>query len=1097
MHASRYGLAAACLTGTLLTGTVTAQSLEEITVTARKTSENLQEVPLAITAVTEEDIQRLGIKDLNKLVNQDSSVQFDEGFTPSDTRITIRGLSPTRGRPNAATLVDGIDVGSEAVSNPGGSVLINPRLLDVARIEIVKGPQSALYGRSAFAGAIQYVTKDPADVFEATLAVDGNNEDDKEVRGSVSVPLGDELGMLVNGYAWDNRGYYRNAVTKQYIGGGDGLGASITFKWEPADNVDFKWRTEYTDDETQPPPQLGLNPFNTWVDLGNNGMLDSFTNANIGPSNLAPNSSNCFTAPGNPGPGPIANPGCFGSQLLTQYFQNNVEAPFTDATGNLPPFTNPTPGFVPNLGGYDPTNVGDFNQYNAQVLNTFVGKIPDGKNLQPVLNPNYTFGPGSVPGTSFGKIDYEGIDKEVFRTSLVANWSITDDLTLTNYTGYTDANVTTQQDVGRFFIDECAVNEAALFDMPDPTGNFASYADAILSQPDAPPLARFAPCTLPWSDGINDASGAFTQDDENDTTQLSQEFRLAWQVNDELNFTSGLLYWQEDVTLVDRNITLAASGGDCYIFQNDFLTGPDYADSSQNDTARGFTQTDAVQDQCGRTSVVGAYWLNDIWKTRAANPTQQQRKTKHYSWYGSLEWSLTERLNTRIEARYTIEDNDVTAPVMTPCLSGEPANDPDNPDSCITGGQPDRTAAAAGGQPTGPSTVVLCGQNGRCDRLGIAPISGSPYYGGAVSKLGNEYSWWEYGYGPMLSQQASPPTRTDRYWTPRLTVEYFWNDDIMTYFSWARGIKPGGYSLLTIGAFGLDPNLDGVFDEAEFEPERLDVWEIGAKTTLFDGRMRLNGSLFFQDFKDKQISLQKVIGNTTGIVTENISGSEIRGLEIDSTFQATDNLVLQLGYTYLDSEYTDYTQVTNSASTIAKEALGPNPDGCVETDVIPGSDPANPRYGCVVSFNGNSIERTPKHSVILNATYTAALFDTGLEWYGSVAYRYQDSRFIEQFNISELSAYSQTDVQVGIVDDNWEVQLYVENLFEDTTIRNAGPSVGIPNANWRFGLAQGNGAGQLAPGQQILAGPILPQDLYANLTPPRLIGVRANWRFGT
>ena len=47
-------------------------------------------------------------------------------------------------------------------------------------------------------------------------------------------------------------------------------------KWEPTDNVDFKWRTEYTDDETDPPAQLGLNEFNKWVDLGDAGNLDSF-----------------------------------------------------------------------------------------------------------------------------------------------------------------------------------------------------------------------------------------------------------------------------------------------------------------------------------------------------------------------------------------------------------------------------------------------------------------------------------------------------------------------------------------------------------------------------------------------------------------------------------------------------------------------------------------------------------------------------------------------------------------------------------------------------------------------------------------------------
>ncbi len=109
-----------------------SQALEEITVTARKTTESLQEVPLAITALSGDDIERLNLQDLADITQQDTSVQFDEGFTPDDTRITIRGLSPTRGRPNAATLVDGIDLTSEAVSNAGGSTLINPRLIDVA-----------------------------------------------------------------------------------------------------------------------------------------------------------------------------------------------------------------------------------------------------------------------------------------------------------------------------------------------------------------------------------------------------------------------------------------------------------------------------------------------------------------------------------------------------------------------------------------------------------------------------------------------------------------------------------------------------------------------------------------------------------------------------------------------------------------------------------------------------------------------------------------------------------------------------------------------------------------------------------------------------
>ena len=131
--------------------------VEEIVVTARKRTENLQDVPLSVTAFGQEAIQRKGIRNVADVAQFTPSVQFDESFAQSDTRITIRGLAPTRGRQNVAILVDGIDLSSEAITSSGGSLLVNTRLLDVERIEVIKGPQNALYGRSAFAGAIQYM----------------------------------------------------------------------------------------------------------------------------------------------------------------------------------------------------------------------------------------------------------------------------------------------------------------------------------------------------------------------------------------------------------------------------------------------------------------------------------------------------------------------------------------------------------------------------------------------------------------------------------------------------------------------------------------------------------------------------------------------------------------------------------------------------------------------------------------------------------------------------------------------------------------------------------------------------------------------------
>ncbi|MEY4357833.1 MAG: hypothetical protein RL469_1159, partial [Pseudomonadota bacterium] len=74
-------------------------ALDEIVVTARKREENLQDVPLAVSAISAEQIERAGIRSVEDVVARDPSMSFDLGIAPYDTRIVIRGLSPTRGRP--------------------------------------------------------------------------------------------------------------------------------------------------------------------------------------------------------------------------------------------------------------------------------------------------------------------------------------------------------------------------------------------------------------------------------------------------------------------------------------------------------------------------------------------------------------------------------------------------------------------------------------------------------------------------------------------------------------------------------------------------------------------------------------------------------------------------------------------------------------------------------------------------------------------------------------------------------------------------------------------------------------------------------------
>ena len=175
-----------------------ALAIDEIVVTTRKTEENLQDVPLAITAIGEQELKRTGTKGLEDITKFSPSFIFDQNSAQKDVRIAVRGLSATRGRSNVAFLVDGIDVTTEAIGTAGAGLLTSQRLLsDVQRVEAVKGPQSALYGRAAFAGAINYVTKNSPDEFEASIGTELATESEYSINGSIGAPITDNFGFML------------------------------------------------------------------------------------------------------------------------------------------------------------------------------------------------------------------------------------------------------------------------------------------------------------------------------------------------------------------------------------------------------------------------------------------------------------------------------------------------------------------------------------------------------------------------------------------------------------------------------------------------------------------------------------------------------------------------------------------------------------------------------------------------------------------------------------------------------------------------------------------------------------------------------------
>jgi iron complex outermembrane receptor protein len=217
---------------------------EDIVVTARKVDESVQDVPLAITALSADKIQRAGIQDLSDIAGFTPGLNF---FSPIGEFLPtpiIRGVAQTDifGETNVGTYIDGVYV--------AGREGLNFNFLDVERIEVVKGPQSALYGRNAFSGAINYVTKRAPETFE--VKVDGTAGSDDRLAGKVSVggPIfGDTLrGVASIGYD-DFDGTYDDNIGGNDVGGRKYETYFGKLEFLPSENFEIVGTIYYSDDK--------------------------------------------------------------------------------------------------------------------------------------------------------------------------------------------------------------------------------------------------------------------------------------------------------------------------------------------------------------------------------------------------------------------------------------------------------------------------------------------------------------------------------------------------------------------------------------------------------------------------------------------------------------------------------------------------------------------------------------------------------------------------------------------------------------------------------------------------------------------------------
>ena len=233
--------------------------------------------------------------------------------------------------------------------------------------------------------------------------------------------------------------------------------------------------------------------------------------------------------------------------------------------------------------------------------------------------------------------------------------------------------------------------------------------------------------------------------------------------------------------------------------------------------------------------------------------------------------------------------------------------------------------------------------------------------------------------------------------TPSGSLRFQVNDDLMLWASYSEGFKSGGF-------FGRQANFQNV--DVTFDPEYVENWEVGFKSSLLNGRMTLNAAYFSNDYTDKQESILVPRGPAdVATIVRNAATEEISGVEVDLSWQITQNWFLRANYGYLDASYDNF---------IAD---------------IDGGD--------IIEPTDNSYMRprnTPENSFGISTTYTLPLGSANLQ--GVLAYRYRDSIEVDLVSQVPTKPVSPADSggigSIGSIDD---LSAQLSFMFSDNRYR--------------------------------------------------------------
>ena len=215
---------------------VNKSELETITVTSQKRVQSLQDIPTSIQALSGDYLEQNSVDDLLALSENLPNVHITE--TSSSKRIFVRGIgSGTNSgfEQSVAMYKDGVYLGR-------GHQAKFP-FLDMQRLELIKGPQSVMFGKNATAGAFSMISNSPTDVLEGNVSAEFGSDNEKRFTGVINIPINDDLAIRIAAFDHSVDGFLYNQARQSDEQSNDSSGARLSIDWQINDDINalFKW----------------------------------------------------------------------------------------------------------------------------------------------------------------------------------------------------------------------------------------------------------------------------------------------------------------------------------------------------------------------------------------------------------------------------------------------------------------------------------------------------------------------------------------------------------------------------------------------------------------------------------------------------------------------------------------------------------------------------------------------------------------------------------------------------------------------------------------------------------------------------------------